>query len=127
MPRLPPLREQVEEEEMEIAWRYQNLPKVQVCRGGDTYTHRYGKEVTHTCTYPRTHTHTYMHAHTHTHTYIRARTHTHTQSSFSNRFGHFFDLTTNMDPARVEAVDKVLFDATDNPARYHILRLCLFV
>ena len=46
-----------------------------------------------------------------------------TQSSFSNRFGHFFDLTRSMDPARVEAVERVVFDAMEKSARYGVL-LC---
>ncbi|XP_064400311.1 elongator complex protein 4-like [Halichondria panicea] len=51
------------EEQMKIAWRYQNQPKV--------------------------------------------------QSSFSTQFGHFFDLTTHMDPARLEAVTRIFFSAVN--------------
>jgi elongator complex protein 4 len=47
---------------MKIAWRYQNLPKV--------------------------------------------------QSSFSNRFGHFFDLTSLMDPSRLASIDTTTFDVS---------------
>ena len=39
------------------------------------------------------------------------------QSSFSNRFGHFFDLTRSMSPARVEAVERVFFSAMETTAR----------
>lgn len=53
---------------MKIAWRYQNMPKV--------------------------------------------------QSSFSSQFGHNYDLTVAMPAARVEAVDKVYFNARDKPAKY---------
>ena len=35
------------------------------------------------------------------------------QSSFSTQFGHHFDLTTHMDPSRVEAVSKIHFNAMD--------------
>lgn len=38
------------------------------------------------------------------------------QSSFSNRFGHFFDLTRSMSPARVEAVERVFFNAMETTA-----------
>ena len=36
-----------------------------------------------------------------------------TQSSFSSRFGHFFDLTSSMDPSRLEAIDRTCFNAGD--------------
>ncbi|CAI8017665.1 Elongator complex protein 4 [Geodia barretti] len=49
-------------DQMKIAWRYQNLPKV--------------------------------------------------QSSFSNRFGHFFDLTSLMDPSRLASIDMTTFDVS---------------
>ena len=35
------------------------------------------------------------------------------QSSFSTQFGHFFDLTTHMDPARLEAVTRIFFSAVN--------------
>lgn len=55
------------DEQMKIAWRYQNVPKV--------------------------------------------------QSSFSNRFGHFFDLTSSMEPTRLQTVETSFFPATDQPAK----------
>ena len=46
------------------------------------------------------------------------------QSSFSNQFGHSYDLTSKMPPSRIEAVDKIYFNALDKPAR-HVLDLCM--
>ena len=43
------------------------------------------------------------------------------QSSFSNRFGHFFDLTRSMSPARVEAVERVFFNAMETTARWGVV------
>lgn len=40
------------------------------------------------------------------------------QSSFSNQFGHNYDLTVAIPTARVEAVDRVHFNARDKPAKY---------
>ncbi len=91
-PSLPPVREGGEEEEegeMEIAWRYQNLPKVQVSTLSN---------------------------------YIvppeLPRTLPSSQSSFSTRFGHLFDLTTSMEPSRIQAVKVTTFDPTETLARY---------
>jgi elongator complex protein 4 len=53
---------QAEVDQMKIAWRYQNLPKV--------------------------------------------------QSSLSSRFGHFFDVTSTMDPGRLASVDTTTFDVS---------------
>ena len=39
------------------------------------------------------------------------------QSSFSNRFGHFFDLTSSIGPSRLAAVDTATFDATQQEPR----------
>ena len=47
------------------------------------------------------------------------------QSSFSSRFGHFFDLTSSMDSVRLEAVEKTCFSAGDVPTRFEFHRRCL--
>ncbi len=40
------------------------------------------------------------------------------QSSFSNQFGHSYDLTSKMPSSRLEAVDKIYFNALEKPAKY---------
>ena len=40
------------------------------------------------------------------------------QSSFSNQFGHNYDLTSKMPSSRVDAVEKMYFSAPDKPAKY---------
>ncbi len=84
---LPPVREgEGEEEEMEIAWRYQKLPKVQVSAMRRLVT-AYNGFTGHF-----------------------------SQSSFSTRFGHFFDLTTSMEASRIQAVAVTTFDAMEKLA-----------
>lgn len=39
------------------------------------------------------------------------------QSSFSNQFGHSYDLTVGMPAGRIQAIDTVHFNAQDKPAR----------
>ena len=81
---------QPEVDQMQIAWRYQNLPKVQVY---NRHISQFAKHYSHFC-------------------HIL-------QSSFSNGFGHFFDLTQQMDAGRIAAVDVVTFDASQQlEARY---------
>ena len=48
------------------------------------------------------------------------------QSSFSNQFGHSYDLTTNMPSSRIEAVEKICFNALEKPAR-HVCVPCIYV
>lgn len=40
------------------------------------------------------------------------------QSSFSSQFGHNYDLTVGMPAARIEAVEKIYFNAQDKPMKY---------
>jgi elongator complex protein 4 len=74
---------QAEVDQMKIAWRYQNLPKVQV----PCSTIIIGLLCWQTLS-------------------------TFLQSSLSSRFGHFFDVTSTMDPGRLASVDTTTFDVS---------------
>lgn len=48
------------------------------------------------------------------------------QSSFSSQFGHNYDLTVGMPAARIEAVEKIYFNAQDKPMKY-VCTVCMYV
>ena len=51
------------------------------------------------------------------------------QSSFSSQFGHNYDLTVGMPAARIEAVEKIYFNAQDKPMKYvcTCVYMCVYV
>ena len=49
------------------------------------------------------------------------------QSSFSNRFGHFFDLTSSMDPSRLASVDTTTFDVSKQLAARCVARVAILI